>query len=107
MKISDTVHMDITEFRELGFLQEVNRLFFHPLGLALETTVEEDGKEHISGLWDYRDDPEGIIYAPSVIDPEKVQRVKEEREKHRQAREETLGVTVEETLPGIQAYDPA
>jgi len=27
--------MSAVEFRELGLLQEVNRLFFHPRGLAL------------------------------------------------------------------------
>jgi hypothetical protein len=31
--------MCIKEFRELGLLHEVNRLFFHPLGLALALFV--------------------------------------------------------------------
>lgn len=31
--------MRVTEFRELGFLQEANRQFFHPLGLALSIVV--------------------------------------------------------------------
>lgn len=37
-------HIDAQEFKEIGFLQEANRLFFHPHGLALElTTVDGDG----------------------------------------------------------------
>lgn len=32
-------YMDVAEFRELGFLQEANRQFFHPLGLALSVAV--------------------------------------------------------------------
>lgn len=103
-------HIDIGEFRELGFLQEANRLFFHPHGLALEitrvtadegapiTAVAFTGPEMValrrilawadpgeaeavaliearldagavyevddcwlSGVWDYRDDPEGVV----------------------------------------------
>ena len=34
--------MNIREFRELGYLQEANRLFFHPHGLALEVTCTEE-----------------------------------------------------------------
>jgi len=37
--MSETKHIDIKEFQELGFLQEANRQFFHPHGLALEVTV--------------------------------------------------------------------
>ena len=31
----DVPQMDLNEFLDAGYLQEVNRLFFHPLGLAL------------------------------------------------------------------------
>ncbi len=60
--------IDIKEFRALGFLQEANRLFFHPLGLALEVIVdEENGAEMLGGVWDYRDDPEGMFFAKGMI----------------------------------------
>jgi len=59
--------IDIKEFREKGFLQEVNRLFFHPLGMALEVIVEEDGTESLGGVWDYRDDPEGMFFAEELL----------------------------------------
>lgn len=55
-------YMNIQEFREKGFLQEANRQFFHPLGLALEVGIDKSGDEFISGVWDYRDDPEGMSY---------------------------------------------
>ena len=32
--------IDIKKFAEMGFLQEANRKFFHPLGLALEIIVD-------------------------------------------------------------------
>lgn len=58
--------MDIQEFLDGGFLQEANRVFFHPLGLALEVTVPTEPGEApacISGVWDYREDPEGMCFA--------------------------------------------
>lgn len=67
--------MDIAEFVELGFLQEVNRQFFHPLGLALEVQLDESGTPvRFGGVWDYRDDPEGIVF-DGEVDPEKAARV--------------------------------
>lgn len=53
--------IDIKEFRESGYLQEVNRRFFHPLGLALEVSINNN-IEAISGIWDKRDDKEGIYF---------------------------------------------
>ena len=69
-------YMDIGEFREFGYLQEVNRMFFHPLGLALEVSIDEEtGVESISGVWDYRADPEGMSYGPDMLSVEKHERV--------------------------------
>jgi hypothetical protein len=60
--------MDLTEFRESGLLQEANRQFFHPLGLALEVFTTDDGTvTEIAGLRDSRDDPEGMIYGEDYI----------------------------------------
>jgi hypothetical protein len=55
--------MDIRELREAGYLQEVNRRFFHPLGLALEVVQLDDGGYCLGGVWDYRADPNGIYFA--------------------------------------------
>jgi hypothetical protein len=64
--MAEIKYMDVAEFRSAGYLQEVNRRFLHPLGLALAVKVADDGTEHISGVWDYRDDPEGIRYVDGV-----------------------------------------
>lgn len=53
--------MDIAEFKEQGFLEEVNRQFFHPLGLALAVTVHDDGAAELAYIIDSRDDSEGFI----------------------------------------------
>lgn len=60
--MTKVVRMDIKEFRNLGYLQEINRQFLHPLGLALEIAIEEDGTEHLSSIWDFRTDEEGMRY---------------------------------------------
>ena len=57
-----TKKIDIKEFREKGYLQELNRQFLHPLGLALEVIKEDNGGERLGGVWDYRKDDEGIVY---------------------------------------------
>lgn len=84
-------YMDIAEFRELGYLQEVNRRLLHPLGLALEAELLPDGTERLGGIWDCRDDPEGAYYGPGAIDPEKAERVDEELVGRYDARQELLG----------------
>ena len=62
-------YMPVKEFRREGYLQELNRQFLHPLGLALEVIVEDDGSETLGGIWDYRSDPEGIRYAEIDLAP--------------------------------------
>lgn len=64
--------MDVKLFRELGFLQEVNRLFLHPLGLSLLTRIDDSGSESIAGIGDYRNDPEGLYFGLSVCDADTV-----------------------------------
>lgn len=63
------------EFREQGYLQEVNRRFLHPLGLALEVVREVDGTERFGDVWDSREDPEGFVFGPDMIDAEKASRI--------------------------------
>ncbi len=92
----DIKRMDIKEFREAGYLQEANRLFFHPLGLALEVRIDEDTKEEsLSGVWDYREDEEGISFEPGMIKQEKINTVENERLAHVEAREKLLGGTIQ------------
>jgi len=77
--------IDIKEFREMGLIAEVNRAFLHPLGLALEVTIEEDGTEKLGGIWDYRDDPEGILFSQEHFPTEKINKAQQFiKEKHEQ-----------------------
>jgi hypothetical protein len=82
--------MSAQEFRELGYLQELNRRFLHPLGLAIEIAIDEDGVERFGQVWDYRDDPEGLIYAPGTIDPDKALRIQLEAQGKQAARKKLL-----------------
>lgn len=93
--MSDIKYMDVKEFREGGYLQEANRRFFHPLGLALEVVIAEDGTETLGGVWDYRDDPEGMSYGPGVIDVEKRGKISDEFDHKYQERRRTLGFTIQ------------
>jgi hypothetical protein len=94
--------MDITEFRSVGYLHEVNRLVLHPSGLALVVEAGEDG-ERISGVMDNRDDPEGIILGPDLLDPDKAHRVSLIWNGRMPAREEALGFMIQpiEGLPEL------
>lgn len=61
-------YMDAKEFLDSGLLFQVNKEVLHPLGLAMEVTVEDDGSARLSGIWDCRDDPEGMEYASSTFE---------------------------------------
>jgi hypothetical protein len=147
--VSDVKRIDIQEFRERGYLQEVNRRLLHPLGLALEIAVytyetregepdvppetkqvdavirarlgddEVDGREALRGLaeaivrelfppgsmrlggvWDYRDDPEGIYFAEQDGSPdqglaEKARIVQDELDRREEARFHALGYVIQ------------
>lgn len=67
-------YIDIKEFREQGYLQELNRQFLHPLGLALEVVIDDDGTERLGGIWDYREEDEGIYYDISNSDKDRIER---------------------------------
>ena len=94
--------INIKEFREKGYLQELNRRFLHPLGLALEVLIDDDGNEKLGGVWDFRDDTEGIHYDISNADLERKNRFNEKKlfidtefENRRKSRKEILGFDVE------------
>lgn len=94
--------MDIKEFRKLGFLQELNRKFLHPLGLAMEVIIdEEDGSERLGGIWDYRHDPEGMFFGKDTIKQNRVEAIEELRQsKVAVRRDNPHGVPVDDE--GIQ-----
>ena len=95
--------VNIKEFRAKGFLQEANRKFFHPLGLALEVIInDETGEELLGGVWDYRDDQEGMIFAPSTISKDKIDHVESLRQSKLKYRKENKYVDIEIDEEGIQ-----
>jgi len=52
-----------------GLLFEINRKVLHPLGLALEIQMEDDGSNVTFGrIWDERKDQEGIIFAEDSLE---------------------------------------
>ena len=69
------------EFMDRGYLQEVNRQFLHPLGLALAISIDEDDPDdpgEFYSVWDYREDPEGMTFGGPDdygLDPKKAARV--------------------------------
>lgn len=87
--------MSAKEFRELGYLQELNRCFLHPLGLALEVTQEGGEITGFGEVWDYRHDPEGMVFADGVIDPEKADRIQKEFRHRANARVQRLGYQIQ------------
>lgn len=77
-EMSDEIkYLDTEEFRDIGYLQEANRLFFHPLGLALELDMDDGTLK----VWDYREDDEGIYFAEDVLDPEKAKNIADEQKR--------------------------
>jgi hypothetical protein len=52
-----------------GLLFEINRRVLHPLGLALEISLDDEtGESRIGGIWDYREDPEGITFEKKTFE---------------------------------------
>ncbi len=84
-------YMDIKEFRESGLLAEVNRSFFHPLGLALTVGIEKDGAEYLNGIWDCRADPEGILFTKEDFPVERIQGALQYIRKKHDERRKNLG----------------
>lgn len=78
----ETKYIDLEEFCDVGFLQEANRQFFHPLGLALEVNVAKGTMR----VWDYRDDSEGVVFDPDAIKVDRIANVHRERLRHLMSR---------------------
>jgi len=106
---SDNIkRISIRKFQELGFLQEVNRLVLHPLGLALEVVFNEDGTENFAEPWDYRDDPEGLLFMEDVVGDElakiKAESIKNLRDSKKKSRLLT-GLCAESGIQKIKGFE--
>ena len=58
--MNDITNINPLDFYVWGYLQEVNRQFFHPLGLSLNI-IQENNIFIIDGVLDFRDKPGGLI----------------------------------------------
>jgi hypothetical protein len=93
--------LTVEEFVELGLLQEVNRLLLHPRGIALSVTKSDEGQYSFGQVWDYRDDPEGLIFGD--VDADKVARFAQLFKDKAPARQRELGYIVQPVLGGNHA----
>lgn len=91
-----TKKMSIKEFKDGGYLQEVNRQFFHPLGLALWIQYSDDETAcYLHSIWDSRDDPQGFVFGPGMINQELLNKVRDEMSKKLTYRSQTLGFAIQ------------
>lgn len=97
---SDSIKsMSVKEFLDGGYLQEVNRRFLHPLGLALEVIIDDNDNYSFGRVWDYRDDPEGMLFSDSAIIEESfiknIRNIDKEWEDKIKQRTETFGFGIQ------------
>ena len=101
-ELRNVVKMDLKEFIEKGYLQEANRRFFHPLGLALAVNKKEDGSYEFDSVWDSRDDPEGFVFGDFTDeDFEKAEQVFREWDEKAKERQRVFGFTVQPLKVGL------
>jgi hypothetical protein len=97
-------YMDPGDLRSQGYVQEANRVFFHPLGLALAVT----GSGALAVL-DARSDPEGWRFSDELIDaPDthtKAVHIAEEFHRRGDRRRERLGYVVQPVAHARPAVD--
>lgn len=99
MDIQINKKIDIKEFVEKGYLQELNRSFLHPLGLALMVNINET-KYSLEYVEDCRDEDEGFYFGfkdrsnldESIRKKESIENLWNERIANR---EEKLGFMIE------------
>jgi len=81
--------LDFKTLREDGYLQEVNRTFFHPLGLALAINTD-DQKDSTLCVLDARDDPEGFNFDSAIDLVPKATKIKQLSDERSEARLQSL-----------------
>lgn len=95
MKYDTMGMMDIKEFVNKGYLQELNRQFLHPLGLSLTTSVDpETGRYILGGILDKRCFPEGWCFDQKSLNVQgsvdKVMHIAKEFRRRKIARKQKL-----------------
>lgn len=96
-------YMDLRDFQAHGYLMEVNRQFFHPLGMALVMKKDmETGNYSFTGILDSRDDPEGGIFGDGVLDLDdeaKSWEIERQRQEKETVRRKKFGWTIQPIRP--------
>lgn len=95
--------LSLQEFKDGGYLQEANRQLFHPLGLALSVAVDYNktianstGQVLSFGpIWDYRDDPEGLLFGENVLEQSKLTKIRDEHWEKAEIRQERYGEVIQ------------
>lgn len=74
-------YVDLKEFQEKGYLQELNRRFLHPLGMAMQVSKDnETGEVSFLGFIDSRDDDEGFIFDFEKVSDDRLALMKAKRD---------------------------
>ena len=86
--------LDIKEFYEKGYLQELNRLFLHPLGLVLTIKLNKNtGKLELDKILDYRD--REVKFSKEGLDRQRYEHIKKEWEDRAVLRQKALGFIIQ------------
>jgi hypothetical protein len=106
--VPERKYLGMQEFIDGGYLMEVNRQFFHPLGLALSVMRTDDGSLSLRGIMDSRDDPEGFIFSDlDDADRAKAAKIAKELEDRRPEREARLGYFIQSVNNAPAPEDPS
>ena len=85
--------LSLMEFRDLGYLQELNRQFLHPLGLSMEVTLDPlTGDERLE-ISDCRENATSPILAD--VDPFRTRLIRDEIRQRYGPRTRALGYWVQ------------
>jgi hypothetical protein len=67
MDISELQLIDLKEFMEKGFLQEANRLFFNPLGIAMVFNLDENDDVVSIGFYQDNNCEYGFLFEENFL----------------------------------------
>lgn len=105
--------MSLKEFIEEGYLQELNRKFLHPCGLALSVMMDEEtGEAEFADIIDARDDPEGYAFDDEHMKKNlatfkhKADNVEKQRKKHSRARCKLFNRKAIQPIPDEDSITP-
>jgi hypothetical protein len=87
--------LTIEDFQNLGYLQELNRTFLHPLGLSLGISIDDKGEKQLYAIFDHRDEKSGPVFKAGQLSQEKVDFVEAQRKERNQVRLNQYGFDIQ------------